>query len=81
MIANRLLTRKEWEAKLRRYGCEPLPGKGPLNTAEWWHRPGNPPFTVPIEDDEGQCEFWAIQRLVDDFGRPPPSNPFKPKSH
>jgi len=75
MIANRLLSRSEWEAKLRRWGCAPLDGAGPLNTAEWWRGPKYP-FTVPV-DDEGYCEFWAIKRLCDDFGRQPPPNPFR----
>jgi hypothetical protein len=51
MIANRLLQRTDCEAKLRRWGCEPLAGLGKLNTAEWWHckERGGYPFTVPIE--------------------------------
>lgn len=76
MIANRLLDRDVWEAKLRRWGCEPLEGLGKLNTAEWWRGPNGYPFTVPIEHD-GKCEFWAIKRICDDFGRLPPGNPFK----
>jgi len=73
----RLLSRAEWEAKLRRYGCAPAEGLGKLNTAEWW-RPadGGYPFTVPADED-GKCEFWAINRICEDFGRPPPPNPFK----
>ena len=78
MIADRLLRRDVWEAKLRSHGCEPLPGKGHLNGAEWWHKPGQYPFTVPVEDDEGNCEFWAIYRLIEDLGKTPPPNPFKP---
>ncbi|QRE74156.1 hypothetical protein [Methylobacterium aquaticum] len=67
MIRSPWLERSEWEAKLRRNGCEPLPGKGRLNTAEWWHRPGKgPPFTVPVEED-GHSDFWAIQRICDGF--------------
>lgn len=69
MIANRLLSRPEWEAKLRRWHCEPLQGKGPLNTAEWWKGHGGP-FTVPVEGDD-QCEFWALQRICRAFGLPP----------
>jgi hypothetical protein len=77
LMIPRFLTRAEWEAKLRRWGCEPLSGVGPLNTAEWWKRPeGGIPFTVPAEED-GSCDFWAIQRLASDFGRPPPARPFK----
>ena len=53
MIRSRWLERSEWEAKLRRNGCEPLPGKGP-------------PFTVPVEDD-GRSDFWAVQRICDAF--------------
>lgn len=81
MIATRLLARSEWEAKLKRWDCEPLTGGGTNNTgAEWWRRrkSGGYPFTVPIESD-GSCEFWAIKRLCEDFGRPPPPNPFVPK--
>lgn len=69
MIANRLLSRDDWDAKLRRWDCQPLEGKGPLNTAEWWLGKIGP-FTVPIEGDD-QCEFWALQRLCQIHGRHP----------
>lgn len=76
MIA-KFLSRQQWEAKLRRWGCTRLEGAGELNTAEFWRGPnGGYPFTVPVEDD-GSCDFWAIQQIVADFGRPPPPNPFK----
>lgn len=57
---------------MRRWGCTPLEGKGPLNTAEWWRgpEPDRMLFTVPIEGD-GSCDFWAVQRLCVDFGRHP----------
>jgi len=63
MLAVRFLHRHEWEAKLRSYGCEPLVGKGALNTAEWWRMPWGQLFTVPIESD-GRCDEWAIHRLI-----------------
>jgi hypothetical protein len=66
MIAVRRLPRDEWEARLRRYKCKPLLGKGPLNTAEWWQMPWGTPFTVPVEA-EGYCDEWAIQRLILDL--------------
>jgi hypothetical protein len=77
MISNRLLARSEWEAKLRRWGCEPLFGAGAENTgAEWWQGANKGyPFVIPVEAD-GSCEFWAIKRICDSFGRPPPPNPF-----
>jgi len=81
MIANRLLSRAEWEAKLRRCGAEPLQGKSSNNSGEWWHVPNRYPFKVPVEDDEGRCEFWAIQRIANDLDKPLPPNPFKPVSH
>ena len=62
MLSGALLEREIWEGKLRRLGAEPLAGKTALNTAEWWMKPGLHPFTVPVEDD-GRCEFWAIERL------------------
>jgi hypothetical protein len=71
VIANRLLSRSEWEAKLHRRGCKPLPGKGKLNTAEWWQCPNGAPFTVPIEGEDDRCEFWALQHLCDDMGLTP----------
>lgn len=46
-----------------------MPGKGPLNTAEWWQDEAGIPFTVPVEAD-GRCDFWAIQRLASDLGDP-----------
>ena len=71
MIANRLLSREEWEAKLRRWRCHPLEGKGSLNTAEWWIGPKGGPFTVPIEGEDDRCEFWALQRICHSFGYAP----------
>jgi hypothetical protein len=67
VIPNRLLARAAWEAKLRRWGCKPLEGKGALNTAEWWIGKQGP-FTVPIEGDDDRCEFWALKRLCDIHG-------------
>jgi hypothetical protein len=50
LIASRRLSRFEWEAELRSYGCRPLEGKGHLNTAELWQMPWQGyPFTVPVE--------------------------------
>ncbi len=67
MISVRFLQREEWEAKLRgHYKCQPLEGKGPLNTAEWWKTPWDRPFTVPVEAD-GRCDEWAFQRLISDL--------------
>jgi hypothetical protein len=35
--------------QLRDYGCKPLQGKGPLNTAEWWQMPwGGYPILSPF---------------------------------
>jgi hypothetical protein len=62
----KFVARRLWEAKLRRWQCQPLEGKGPLNTAEWWRGP-NGLFTVPVETD-GSCEFWALQKLCETFG-------------
>jgi hypothetical protein len=73
MIAVRFLHRTEWEGKLRKYKCEPLSGKGPLNTAEWWKAPWGSPFTVPIEAD-GRCDEWAIQRVILDLVKCTPAN-------
>jgi hypothetical protein len=67
VIANRLLNRAEWEAKLRLWKCKPLEGKGLLNTAEWWIGVRGGPFTVPVEGDD-QCEFWALHRICEAFG-------------
>jgi hypothetical protein len=69
VIATRLLSREQWEAKLRQWQCRPLEGKGHLNTAEWWVGPKGP-FTVPVEGDD-RCELWALQRICRDFGYPP----------
>jgi len=67
MNAARSLSRNEWEASLRDYGCKPLNGKGPLNTAEWWQMPwGGNPFTVPVDDD-GRCDKWALNKLILDI--------------
>jgi hypothetical protein len=72
MISVRFLHRLEWERKLRSYGCKPLEGKGPLNTAEWWQMPwGGQPFIVPTEDD-GRCDEWAIARLILDIVKAAP---------
>lgn len=69
MLNSRFLERKDWEAKLRRLGCAPLRGKGPLNTAEWWRGPKSVPFTVPV-DAFGRCEFWAVQKICAHLGHP-----------
>jgi hypothetical protein len=73
MIAVRFLNREEWEAKLRSYGCQPLPGTGRLNTAEWWQAPWKHPFTIPIEAD-GRCDEWAIARVILDLVRCAPAD-------
>ncbi len=70
MLRGRYLDRPTWERKLRSIGAEPLPGLGHLNTAEWWRRPGHPPFTVPIEDD-GKCDYWAFRRIFETQGGRP----------
>ena len=68
-----LISRDEWEAALRDYGCKPLEGKGSLNTAEWWQMPwGGYPFTVPVDDD-GRCDKWAFNKLVLDIIKSAPS--------
>jgi hypothetical protein len=69
VIRDKFLSRSQWEKKLRDIGAEPLAGKGPLNTAEWWRVPDKTPFTVPIEDD-GRCDFWAIHRICKEQGGP-----------
>jgi len=62
-----LVPREEWEEALKSYGCKPLEGKGPLNSAEWWQMPwGVYPFTVSIEDD-GRCDRRALNRLIADI--------------
>lgn len=66
MIAVRSLSRDEWEERLKRYRCEPLAGKGALNSAEWWKAPWGHPFTVPVDYD-GTCDEWAIERLILDI--------------
>ncbi len=70
MIALRRFPREEWEGVLRSYGCEPLEGVGPLNTAEWWRFPWEPhvPFTVPVDED-GYADPWGFQRLLSDMAR------------
>lgn len=73
MLADKYLSRDVWEAKLRRYGCKPYDGDPRLATAEWWIAPGGL-FTVPVEQD-GRCEFWAIQKLIDQFCWGPEGTP------
>jgi hypothetical protein len=73
MISVRFLRRDEWETKLRSYGCEPLSGKGPLNTAEWWNAPWGQPLTVPVESN-GRCEQWALQRVILDLVKRAPAD-------
>ncbi len=75
MIAAPFLSRSEWEKRIRSWGCYPLEGKGPLNTAEWWRWPwpNSTPFTVPVEED-GSLEFWAFQRIKTDMARLAPNS-------
>lgn len=64
MISARLLLREEWEEELRYYGCNPLAGKGPLNTAELWQMPWQRwPFTVPLEND-GKLHMATMDHLL-----------------
>jgi hypothetical protein len=63
MIALRFLPRSEWESRLRRYQCRPVPGLGRLNTAEWWRARWNYLFTVPVEAD-GSCYEDDFQRMI-----------------
>ncbi len=73
MNAVSLVPPEEWKEALRDYGCKPLEGKGPLNTAEWWQMPwGGYPFIVPV-DDEGRCDRWAPNRLIADIIQAAPS--------
>ena len=44
--------------------------KTALNTAEWWKRPGHPPFAVPTKPD-GRCDVWAFRRLYEAQGGRP----------
>ena len=75
MLRCRFLDRPEWEAMLQKLGAAPAKGLGPLNTAEWWRRPGHMPFTVPTEED-GRCDFWAFRRVYEaQGGRPLSSEP------
>ena len=74
MIRSRFLDRDEWEAKLKRWGCEPAPKFVSLSTAEIWLGKDGMPFTVPCEDDE-TCDFWAIQEICTLYGDDP-SLPF-----
>ena len=73
MLRGRYLDRPEWEAMLRKLGAAPAEGLGPLNTAEWWRRPGHMPFTVPTEED-GRCDFWAFRRVYEAQGGRPLSS-------
>jgi hypothetical protein len=62
-LALRVISRAEAIAKLRSYGCKPLTGKGPLNTAEWWRWPwGGIPFLLPFEGET--VDAWALQKLI-----------------
>jgi hypothetical protein len=63
MIRGRFLSRGEWERILTDAGAAPLSGKGALNTAEWWRLPGGAPFTVPVENEAGEADYWAVQTL------------------
>jgi hypothetical protein len=54
-------------------GCEPLAGKGNLNTAEWWRYPWPPrlPFTVPV-DDQGYADVWGFQLILANIAKQAP---------
>lgn len=73
------LPRSVWEGKLRRWACRPMDGKGRLNTAEWWIGK-NGPFTVPIDED-GTCEFWALQMICKANGIDPREADNDPATH
>jgi len=66
VIAVRVIPRAEAIAKLRSYGCEPLQGKGSLNTAEWWRWPwGGAPFLLSCEGET--VDAWVMQKLIADM--------------
>jgi len=65
LISPRFLPREEWEAELRFYGCRPLAGQGPLNTAEFWRMPWQSyPFTVPVEADGRMLDADLHERVL-----------------
>jgi hypothetical protein len=94
MSAVAFLSRPEWEASLKAFGCKPLEGKGGLNTAEWWQLPWDSyPFTVPIEADtvpieadtvpieaDGRCAKRALNLLLQSIiSQAPPGFEFPPE--
>jgi hypothetical protein len=63
LIAVRRVSREEWEAELRHYGCSPAQGLTKLNSAEWWRYPwGGYPFTVPAAEDG-----YVLKQDLDDI--------------
>lgn len=82
MIAVRLIKLATVEAKLLRYGCEPLKGRGTLNTANWWRWPwGGAPFTLPLADKYGNIDEWAYRQLMADLARLAPDGWEFPQDH
>lgn len=71
MLGSRFLSRPQWEKKLTDIGAQRVQTGTFINTAEWWRCGDGLPFTVPVEDD-GSCEFWAIQRILKDQGAKTP---------
>jgi hypothetical protein len=67
MALGKFLPRPKWEKMLRELGAEPDVTLPAISGAEWWRRPGQLPFTVPVEDG-GESEFWAIQKTLEAQG-------------
>lgn len=77
MISLRFLPREEWEAELRFYGCKPLVGQGPLNTAEFWQMPWQSyPFNVPVEEDGRMLQVDLQELVLRIIGSAPPDTTF-----
>jgi hypothetical protein len=64
MLDGRFLPRPVWEDKLRAIGAVRVQDGTTFSSAEAWKRGKGLPFMVPVEDN-GDCEFWALQRIIE----------------
>ena len=67
MALGRFLPRPKWEKMLRNLGAAPDASMPNIPGAEWWRRPDELPFTVPVEDN-GDSDFWGIQKICEAQG-------------
>jgi hypothetical protein len=64
MTPVRVLSREEWEAKLRNLDCSPWPGDNPVKTVEVWETKNKRLFFVPMDNGEGRLRDDDLNTII-----------------